>query len=278
VDQSLNRKNLKKGLNLANFYTPYAGQHDEIDAKKRDVYNNQEGNEYDLGIDGAFKDFKIIIIYFFPSRFLKCEEALRSKGFNLTVVSTITQFIEKLHEHDEAWFISSGSPTHNSSQMKDVPKLVGEFVKFHNTGKGIFVWADNEPFFYEANLLLEKILPTITLIGNTPGDKILQPQSVTATSELPKQGHFARHLITTGLVSLYEGVTICYPDKILPHMTVIGQSTDNHPCFFCTEEPGKGRLVVDCGFTKLFDDLWQKTAGTERYVRNCAVWLLGLDE
>jgi len=26
--------------------------------RKRDVYNNPEGNEYDLGIDGAFSDFK----------------------------------------------------------------------------------------------------------------------------------------------------------------------------------------------------------------------------
>jgi len=164
--------------------------------------------------------------------------------------------------------------------MKDVPKLVAELVKFHDVGKGIFAWADNAPFFYEANLLFEKILPTVKLIASTPGNKILQPQSVTATSELPNKGHFARHLITTGLVNLFEGVTICYPDKTylsVPNMTVIGQSTDNHTCFFCTEEPGKGRLMVDCGYTKLYGANWGKTAGTERYVLNCAVWLLGLE-
>jgi len=132
-------------------------------------------------------------------------------------------------------------------------------------------------FFYEANLLFEKILPAVALIGNTPGDKILQPQLAAATSEQPQQGHFARHLITTGIVSLYEGVTICYPNKILPHMTVIGQSTNNHPCFFCTEEPGKGRLMVDCGYTKLCESKWKQTAGTERYVLNCSTWLLGLE-
>lgn len=39
----------------------------------------------------------------------------------------------------------------------------------------------------------------------------------------------------------------------------------------------KGRIVVDCGFTKLLPHHWVKTAGTERYVRNAAVWLLALD-
>jgi hypothetical protein len=39
----------------------------------------------------------------------------------------------------------------------------------------------------------------------------------------------------------------------------------------------KGRIVVDCGYTKLLPHHWAKTAGTERYVRNVAVWLLALD-
>ncbi len=39
----------------------------------------------------------------------------------------------------------------------------------------------------------------------------------------------------------------------------------------------KGRVVIDCGFTKLNRPFWNTTAGTERYVRNCAVWLLGLE-
>jgi hypothetical protein len=34
---------------------------------------------------------------------------------------------------------------------------------------------------------------------------------------------------------------------------------------------------LDCGFTKLWDSMWEKTAGTSRYVRNLAVWGLGLE-
>ncbi len=45
----------------------------------------------------------------------------------------------------------------------------------------------------------------------------------------------------------------------------------------CYEPENKGRVVVDCGFTKLWPTYWAQTAGTERYVRNAAVWLLALD-
>jgi hypothetical protein len=43
------------------------------------------------------------------------------------------------------------------------------------------------------------------------------------------------------------------------------------------EEEKKGRVLIDCGFTKLNNPYWKETAGTERYVRNAAVWLLALD-
>ena len=38
-----------------------------------------------------------------------------------------------------------------------------------------------------------------------------------------------------------------------------------------------GRIVIDCGFTKLMKEFWPNTAGTKRYVYNCATWLLWTD-
>jgi len=266
--------NLQKGLSLADFYTQFAGLHDEITAESIDENRNPVGREYDLGIEGAFNLFSIIIIFFqtcFHGYSTCLEEALRSKGFKVTVANAIPEFLSQLHEHDQAWVVSSGLNINEHSEF------VQEIVKFHESGKGIFIWSDNEPLFVEANSILDKILPGVKLIGNTGADKILQPESSNANGLQPTKGHFARHLITTGIVSLYEGVTISYPNKILPQMTVIGQSTDNNPCFFCVEPKGKGRIMVDCGYTKLYDYTWNKTAGTERYVRNCAVWLLGLE-
>jgi len=269
--------NLQKGLSLADFYTQYAGQQDEFVPEKVDSDHNAIGREYDLGIEGAFKVFNIIAIYFYTSEstYHKCEEALRAKGFNLTIAKDVNEFIEKLHDHDEAWILSGMA--NQTPQSNILTTFVAEVTKFLQSGKGVFIWSDNDPAIYHTNLLLKSILPGVSIIGNTEGGKILHPQPITASSKLPNTGHFARHLLTTGIVSLYEGITISYPDKILPQMTIIGQSTDNHPCFFCVEDPGKGRLVVDCGYTKIFDSLWGTTAGTERYVRNCAVWLLGLE-
>ena len=37
---------------------------------------------------------------------------------------------------------------------------------------------------------------------------------------------------------------------------------------------GRGRVVIDCGWTKLMQLYF---AGNYRYVRNCAVWLLWLE-
>jgi hypothetical protein len=82
------------------------------------------------------------------------------------------------------------------------------------------------------------------LIGDTPGAKIL------TIGDATKKGFFSPHLIFTGIISLYEGVTvsslppplyphafaplsliflqICYPDTLGP-LQVLATSTDDHP-------------------------------------------------
>merc|ERR1711879_769253 len=39
---------------------------------------------------------------------------------------------------------------------------------------------------------------------------------------------------------------------------------------------GRGRLVIDGGYPKLYNEFWNKTAGTERYVKNASAWLLNM--
>jgi hypothetical protein len=60
------------------------------------------------------------------------------------------------------------------------------------------------------------------LIGNTPGTGTLSVGLPTTT------GQFGRHLITSGIVKLYEGVTICYPKK-LGILKVLATSTNQNP-------------------------------------------------
>jgi hypothetical protein len=119
------------------------------------------------------------------------------------------------------------------------------------------------------------------LVGNTPGDKTLTP------GDPRKAGHFdaVNHLITAGIdAQIYEGVTICYPEKVDEEKWVVfGMSTDGHPVLVSTNDayaggPGKpGRIVVDCGFTKFYDGYFEKGAATDRYLTNALTWLANVE-
>ena len=127
-------------------------------------------------------------------------------------------------------------------------------------------------------------------MGNTPGGKVLSFGKSTGIQQ------FGRHLVTSGLHNLYEGMTLCHPTTSVSeeenHLHIAGTSSDNNPCILTADWPHipdtQGRVVIDCkrkmiffcnnlpgGFTKLYNH-WN-TAGTSRYVPNICVWLLGLD-
>jgi len=78
---------------------------------------------------------------------------------------------------------------------------------------------------------------------------------------------------------LFEGRTVSYPSAVPDTLKVLATSTDDTPVILYSNNeklaPNAGRVVVDCGFTKLWVQ-WD-SAGTERYVKNASVWLLGLD-
>jgi len=62
-------------------------------------------------------------------------------------------------------------------------------------------------------------------------------------------------------------------------MDVLATSSHGRPVILYADNdkftPNCGRVMVDCGFTKLY--LQWDTAGTARYVKNAAIWLLGLE-
>jgi hypothetical protein len=168
---------------------------------------------------------------------------------------------------DILWLISgadnsSSEPLLSNSQVKEI-------IRFYHLGNGLYLWTDNDPLFAHVN----QILPQITdckVIGNTPGNSVLQEgDGVTP-------GTYCAHLITTGIVNFYEGVTISYPEP-LGDLTPLAVSTNGFPVIcFRDGKYGEGRLLLDCGYTKLYFN-WD-TAGTARYVKNATVWLLGLDK
>ena len=71
--------------------------------------------------------------------------------------------------------------------------------------QGLFIWADNDPFTRDANVLLKHLSQTneLSMGGNYHGAKAL-----TVAPAHDQVGFTARHLVTTGIESLYEGITI----------------------------------------------------------------------
>jgi hypothetical protein len=87
-------------------------------------------------------------------------------------------------------------------------------------------------------------------------------------------GILPNHDITTGIKNLYEGITIA----------TIKVNTDLEPLIYGSagnlvaaiyQKDGK-RLIIDGGFTRLYCK-WD-SAGTGRYVKNAAGWLVNYDK
>lgn len=162
-----------------------------------------------------------------------------------------------LSRYTQLWHISNSSPTLSGGQID----LIADFVK---RGNGLAIWADNAPYFADANLLANRLIGT-GFSGNEQADQIMTP------AEKVMPGHFIEHPLTNGVNNLYEGVTIC-TIRPVEGVTILGQSHDGQLNIGCFER-GQERIVLDTGFTKLFDGLFQRVAGTARYLRNIAFWL-----
>jgi len=242
-----------------------------------DQYGNYLGSEYDLGKDGAFSDFSVLIGQF--HRDLQsgwgrtAGAALAKKGFRVKLINPgqEKEFITALagDEYDVAWIISEAQ-----SYMSYMKGMEDEFTKavtnYHNKSRGLMIWGDNDPYYYHANLVLPNIAKC-KLFGN---DYCAQTLTF---GDANTKGHFDKeHICFAGVNNLYEGITICSPDKI-GKLKVLATSTYGKTCIASMEiTTSTGRVIVDTGFTKLYPDFWS-TAGQARYVVNACVWLVDVE-
>ncbi|GAM26420.1 hypothetical protein SAMD00019534_095950 [Acytostelium subglobosum LB1] len=259
---------LTKGSSIVHFYNANAGTHSIANAPV-DKFNNPMGVEYDLGVEGAFTSFTILVGSFYKME-LKCEKDLKAKGFTIQVVDTEKEFIEKLPSADIAYIISGlneNSPTKN--------EFIAAVKKFHQSGKGLFIWSDNDPYTVQANWILQDLFGAQHVVK---GCESAQKDLTLATKAGEKQ-KFQSHLITSGIVTLYEGHTISWMNDVPDQLAVLALSTEGHNILMHSVDEklpeNCGRIVVDTGFTKLMDQFY--SAGVERYIKNATVWLLGLD-
>jgi len=232
-----------------------------------DVYGNAKGNQYDLAIDGAFEGQTIAVLHFYASGGFDFElpkKALAEKGFSvyrwINQAPTPKELKEGLDKACQLWIISDSQQHLNAEHLK----IIKEFFE---KGRGVYIWGDNQPFYADANYV-SKALIGVKMTGNLAGNKVVNLQM-----EEKKAGVTPNHLITTGLQNIYEGVTIATLSESEDLTPIIYGSADNLVTAVY-EKDGK-RLILDGGFTRLYVN-WD-TAGTGRYVKNAAAWLVNFE-
>lgn len=242
--------------------------YEERAVKAKDNYGNASGNQFDLAVDGAFEGQTIVVLHFYTGEnfdFEKPKAALKEKGFSvyryMNQAPSPEDLEKALEKACQLWVISTSTQMLNDEHAEVIRQ-------FFYSGKGVYLWGDNDPYHADANFLAQKLIG-VSMHGNYYGAK-----NVSFKSDSSSSGMQADHLITTGLEYVYEGITISKiedPDK---KMKPLVWSTDGNVVTAIYEDQGQ-RLIIDGGFTRLYCN-WE-TAGTGRYVKNAAAWLVNYE-
>ncbi len=252
------------------FYGNYVGMND-IPGKK-DKYNNYRGSDGDLGRDGAFQGKTVVVICLYSHAAENADtmkknisKALHDKGFNVNFYSlkdlpAPQKLKAVLLSACQLWLISDYRSHLSSEHIKVI-------TDFYNFGHGLYLWGDNDPWFKDVNIIINNLFGT-ELKGNYRGDKVIGVRKGKFGG-----GIIAGHPMSTGIANFYEGISI---SSIIPQKglkPLVYSSDGKIVCAYC-DDYGR-RLLVDGGFTRLYCK-WD-SAGTDRYVKNAAVWLANVE-
>ena len=252
-------------------YGEHAGQTQFAVSIERDTFGNVAGSKYDLSPDGTFSGETIAVLQLYTGEgftFAEPSAAFERKGFDVlrwTSVPTLAAFETGLKKSCQLWIISDDSTLLPAAHLSLIQELVDD-------RKGLFLWADNDPYTATANQVLAILSDTsgLTLSGNFYADTVLGE----ATSNTGVG--FVKHLVTTGLEKLYEGITVSSVNGMQTEHTSIIRSSDGAVVTAFSDQNGK-RILIDGGFTRLMPDRWERTAGTSRFVTNAASWLFNFE-
>jgi hypothetical protein len=232
-----------------------------------DRWGNAQGNQNDLAVDGAFAGQTIAVLHLYTGEGFDFElpkRALKEKGFSvyrwLNQPPPPAELRRALAKSCQLWIISDQTPKLTAEHLKAIRE-------FFDSGRGVYIWGDNDPYYADANQVAQALFGT-KMLGNVPGD-----QTVNLWPAPGQHGILPNHLLTTGLHYLYEGITIAtiQPNQILRPL-LYGHEDNLVAAFY--DKDGK-RAILDGGFTRLYYK-WD-TAGTGRYVKNAAAWLVNVE-
>lgn len=255
--------NLKKGSN--NSCNPF-NTFDRQRALNKDKFGNLDGNEFDLAKDGAFTGHQIAVLHLYTGEgfdFSLPEKALQEKGFTIhrwiDQPPSLSEFKAVLSKSCQLWVISSNVGKLNQGYFDAIKD-------FFNSGKGLYLLGDNWPFYVDINEISKQLFD-VKMSGYSFAGKVVGKKTPDS-----KKG-FVDHQITVGLDFLYEGVTVATFPKSNEVEPLIYAS--NGKIVTVIHDKNKKRAILDGGFTRLFIN-WD-TAGTARYVKNAATWLVNYE-
>ena len=245
-----------------NRYTRWAGISNIPDAMK-DRFGNPVGDEYDLVESGTFDGERILILNLCSAGAMSnVTLALKRKGFSVElIVGYVPEAVElhdKLRDACQLWIISHEALLFGQTHYQVIKE-------YFDAGHGLYVWGDNDPLNTNANFIVERMFKS-HLSGDYFARKVLGIQKYAGGP-----GIIPDHLISTGIVSFYEGDTIA-KIQISRDLKPLIYSSDGNIVTAYYEGNGK-RALIDGAFTRLWDWDWGQTAGTERYIVNAAAWL-----
>ncbi len=240
----------------------------EVEAKpKADRWGNAQGNQHDLAVDGAFKGQTVAVLHFYTDEsfdFSLPKAALAEKGFStyrwIGSPPSPAELEKGLAKASQLWIISA-------SDSRLTPDHVAVIKKFFDAGHGVYIWGDNEPYYADANVVGRALLGA-EMHGDTMGD-----HTVGMLGSKGGSGLVPNLLLTTGLENIYEGITIATIDRTPDLQPLIYGSAGNLVAAYY--DKGGKRAIFDGGFTRLYMK-WD-TAGTARYVKNAASWLVNAE-
>lgn len=241
----------------------------EVPVRNVDKFGNAASNQYDLAVDGAFEGQTIVVLHLYTGEgfdFEAPKAALKEKGFSvyryINNPPSPKDLEKSLEKACQLWVISTTGQLLNDEHAEVIKK-------FFDSGKGVYLWGDNDPYHADADFLAKK------LVGADMSGNYMANQTVGFKTETNNSGMRQDHLITTGIQQVYEGVTISKIQDANQALTPLIWSTDGNVVTAVYEQDGK-RLILDGGFTRLFIN-WD-TAGTGRYVKNAAAWLVNYEK
>jgi len=262
-------------------YSAHAGRTSGPKEAARDSFGNCKGPKFDLSPDDAFKGEIIAILQLYTGEgftFATPSAALSRKGFEIlhwTSLPPLEEFQEGLRQACQLWVISGSTVSVTAPYIDAIKGLV-------HAKKGLFLWGDNDPLNADVNAILKGLPETneLSLVGNYWGEQVLREQTEVATETNGRYSDggvgFRKHLVCTGLESMYEGSTISHVKGPRSQRRAIIKSSDNRIVTACHDK-NQCRIMIDGGYTRLYEDLWECSAGIERFVTNAACWLYNFE-